>query len=85
MGAIKREMNNVKWFFAAVGYQCGIAWVVALWVYQFFGLLTGEVAFGFFTILALALFVAFLWLLLRPNKWAGKTESVRAVEAEAMA
>lgn len=85
MGAIKREMNNVKWFFAAVGYQCGIAWVVALWVYQFFGLLTGEVAFGFFTILALVLFVAFLWLLLRPNKWAGKTESVRAVEAEAMA
>lgn len=85
MGAIKREMNNVKWFFAAIGYQCGIAWVVALWVYQFFGLLTGEVTFGIFTIVALALFVAFLWLLLRPNKWAGKVESVRAVEAEAMA
>ncbi len=85
MGAIKREMNNVKWFFAAVGYQCGIAWVVALWIYQFFGLLTGEVAFGIFTVIALALFIAFLWLLFRPNKWAGKTESVRAVEAEAAA
>ena len=85
MGAIKREMNNVKWFFAAVGYQCGIAWVVALWVYQFFGLLTGEVTFGIFTVIALALFIAFLWLLVRPNKWAGKAESVRAVEAEAVA
>lgn len=85
MGAIKREMNNVKWFFAAVGYQCGIAWVVALWIYQFFGLLTGEVAFGIFTVIALALFIAFLWLLFRPNKWAGKKQSVRAVEAEAAA
>ena len=83
MGAIKREMNNTKWFFAAIGYQCGIAWVVALWVYQFFGLLTGEVTFGIFTVIALVLFVAFLWLLFRPNKWQGKVESVRAVAAEA--
>ena len=83
IGAIKREMNNAKWFFAAIGYQCGIAWVVALWVYQFFGLLTGEVTFGIFTVIALVLFVAFLWLLFRPNKWQGKVESVRAVAAEA--
>lgn len=83
MGAIKREMNNTKWFFAAIGYQCGIAWVVALWIYQFFGLLTGEVTFGIFTVIALVLFVAFLWLLFRPNKWQGKVESVRAVAAEA--
>lgn len=82
MGAIKREMNNRKWFWAAVGYQCGIAWVVALWIYQFVGVLTGEVAFGVFTVVAIILFVAFLWLLFRPNKWQNKAASVRAVDAE---
>lgn len=82
MGAIKREMNNRKWFWAAVGYQCGIAWVVALWIYQFVGVLTGEVAFGVFTVVAIILFVAFLWLLFRPNKWQNKAVSVRAVDAE---
>lgn len=82
MGAIKREMNNTKWFFAAVGYQCGIAWVVALWVYQFAGLATGLVTFNVFTVVAILLFAAFLWLLLRPNKWEGKQETVRAVEVE---
>ena len=46
MGAIKREMNNRKWFWAAIGYQCGLAWVVALWIYQIGGMITGEVAFG---------------------------------------
>ncbi len=80
MGAIKREMNNPKWFFAAIGYQCGIAWVVSLWIYQFAGLLTGEVVFNLFTVVALALFVAFLWLLFRPNKWQNN-KSVRAVDA----
>ena len=83
MGAIKREMNNRKWFWAAIGYQCGIAWVVALWINQFAGVLTGTVSFGVFTVIAIALFVAFLWLLFRPNKWQGKAQSVRAVDAEA--
>lgn len=80
MGAIKREMNNVKWFFAAIGYQCGIAWVVSLWIYQFAGLLTGEVAFNLFTVVALALFIAFLWLLFRPNTRRGN-KAARAVDA----
>ena len=79
MGAIKREMNNTKWFFAAIGYQCGIAWVVSLWIYQFAGLAVGEVSFNVFTVLAIATFVAFLWLLFRPNKWQGKA-AVRAVD-----
>lgn len=83
MGAIKREMNNAKWFWAAIGYQCGIAWVVALWIYQFVGLATGEVSFGIFTVIAAAFFIAFLWLLFRPNKWKGvQAESaVRSVDA----
>ena len=79
MGAIKREMNNTKWFFAAIGYQCGIAWVVSLWIYQFAGLVVGEVSFNVFTVLAIATFIAFLWLLFRPNKWQGKA-AVRAVD-----
>ena len=79
MGAIKREMNNIKWFFAAIGYQCGIAWVVSLWIYQFAGLAVGEVSFNVFTVLAIATFIAFLWLLFRPNKWQGKA-AVRAVD-----
>ena len=79
MGAIKREMNNIKWFFAAIGYQCGIAWVVSLWIYQFAGLAVGEVSFNVFTVLAIATFIAFLWLLFRPNKWRGKA-AVRAVD-----
>lgn len=79
MGAIKREMNNTKWFFAAIGYQCGIAWVVSLWIYQFAGLAVGEVSFNVFTVLAIATFIAFLWLLFRPNRWQGKA-AVRAVD-----
>ena len=79
MGAIKREMNNIKWFFAAIGYQCGIAWVVSLWIYQFAGLAVGEVSFNVFTVLPIATFIAFLWLLFRPNKWQGKA-AVRAVD-----
>lgn len=79
MGAIKREMNNTKWFFAAIGYQCGIAWVVSLWIYQFAALAVGEVSFNVFTVLAIATFIAFLWLLFRPNRWQGKA-AVRAVD-----
>lgn len=80
MGAIKREMNNTKWFFAAIGYQCGIAWIVSLWIYQFAALVVGEIAPNVFTVVALATFIAFLWLLFRPNKWQNK-EAVRAVDA----
>lgn len=82
MGAIKREMNNRKWFWAAIGYQCGIAWVVALWIYQFGGLLTGEVGFSFFTVLAITLFGAFLWLLLRPRKRAESVQGGLAMKPE---
>ena len=46
MGAIKREMNNVKWALGAIGYMCGFAYVVSLIVFQLGGLVTGEAAFG---------------------------------------
>lgn len=81
MGAIKREMNNRKWFWAAIGYQCGLAWVVALWIYQIGGLITGEVAFGPFAILAILLAIGFIYLLFRKNKYKGKVESISSVAA----
>jgi ferrous iron transport protein B len=64
MGAIKREMNNAKWFWAAIGYQCGLAYVAALCAYQFGMLLTGS--FGIGTAVAFLLAAGFLCLLLRP-------------------
>lgn len=69
MGAIKREMNNIKWFFAAIGYQCGLAWCVACVIFQIGGLVTGEVGFNFFTMVAIGLIAAFIYLLFRPNKY----------------
>lgn len=81
MGAIKREMNNRKWFWAAIGYQCGLAWVVALWIYQIGGLITGEVAFGPFAVLAILLAIGFIYLLFRKNKYKGKVESISSVAA----
>ena len=67
MGAIKREMNNGKWFWFAIGYQCGLAYVVALCIYQIGTLLTGGV-FSFWTIVAFVLVIGFLYMLFRPYK-----------------
>ena len=69
MGAIKREMNNAKWFWAAIGYQCGLAWCVAFVIYQLAGLALGEVTFSLFSVIALAMVVVFFYLLFRPNPW----------------
>ncbi len=65
MGAIKREMNNTKWFWFAIGYQCALAWVVSLCIFQIGGLFTGAVSFGFGTIVAVAFIAVFIWLLFR--------------------
>ena len=62
MGAIKREMNNAKWFWFAIGYQCGLAYVVSLCIYQIGTLLTGG-GFGIGTVVAFVLVAAFLYLL----------------------
>ncbi|MCD8019288.1 MAG: ferrous iron transporter B [Clostridiales bacterium] len=77
MGAIKREMNNTKWFWIAIGYQCGLAYLVSLVVYRIVGLFTGECGFGIFTIIAIAIIVGFLYLLFRPYKQ-GQTASAAA-------
>ena len=67
MGAIRREMNNAKWTMAAIGYMCLFAYVSALIVYQLVGLAIGEVAFNFWTIVALALLIGVIYLLFRPG------------------
>ena len=74
MGAIKREMNNGKWTAIAIGYMCALAYCAALVVYQLGGLITGEIGFNFFTIVAAVVLVAFIYLLVRPNKYAGNNE-----------
>ena len=62
MGAIKREMNNRKWFWFAIGYQTLLAYVVSLCVYQIGMLIYGS-GFGFLTVVAFALIIAFVYLL----------------------
>ena len=74
MGAIKREMNNGKWTAFAIGYMCALAYCAALVVYQLGGLITGEVHFGLFTVVAVVVLAAFLYLLVRPNKYANNNE-----------
>ncbi|MCI2000293.1 MAG: ferrous iron transport protein B [Clostridia bacterium] len=67
MGAIKREMNNTKWFFFAVGYQTIFAYVVSLCVYQIGSLFAGG-SFGIGTVVAILLIVFFIYMLVRPYK-----------------
>ena len=74
MGAIKREMNNGKWTAAAIGYMCLLAYCTSLVVYQIGGLITGEVAFNFFTVVAAAILALAIWLLVRPNKYENVNE-----------
>ena len=68
MGAIKREMNNAKWFWFAIGYQCGLAYLVGLCIFQIGGLFTGAATFGFWTIVAIAIIIGFIYMLFRPYK-----------------
>ena len=71
MGAIKREMNNTRWFFIAIGYQCGLAYLVSLCIYQIGTWITTG-AFGIGTVVALVIIALFIWLLVRPYKQDGK-------------
>ena len=68
MGAIKREMNSAKWFWFAIGYQCGLAYLVSLCIFQIGGLFTGAATFGFWTIVAIAIIIVFIYMLVRPYK-----------------
>lgn len=67
MGAIKREMNNTKWFWFAIGYQCLLAYLVALCIFQFGTLFTGG-GFGIGTVAAIVILIGFLYMLFCPYK-----------------
>lgn len=67
IGAIKREMNNAKWTWFAIGYQCVLAYAVALCINQFGTLATGG-GFGIGVIAAVLIVAGFVYLLVRPYK-----------------
>lgn len=79
MGAIKREMNNTKWFWIAIGYQCGFAYVCSLIVYQLGSLFNGG-SFGFGTIVGFILLIGLIYLLVRPSKESDSAEVEFAVK-----
>lgn len=79
MGAIKREMNNTKWFWIAIGYQCGFAYVCSLIVYQLGSLINGG-SFSFGTIVGFILLIGLIYLLVRPSKESDTAEVEFAVK-----
>ena len=66
MGAIKREMNNTKWFWIAIGYQTGLAYLVSLCIFQIGTLITTG-SFGIGTVAAFIIVALFIFLLVRPQ------------------
>lgn len=83
MGAIKREMNNAKWTAFAIGYMCVFAYCVALMVYQFGGLFTGEVTFGLGTVAAILVLALMIYLLFRKPAAADDTADLRRMSVQA--
>ncbi len=71
IGAIKREMNNGKWTWFAIGYQCGFAYLIALMINQFGGLFTGN-ANVIGVIVAVILLAGIIYMLCKPYKEATK-------------
>ena len=77
IGAIKREMNNARWTWFAIGYQCGFAYVIALMINQFGNAFTGRLnVLGL--IVALALLAGMIYMLFKPYKEATKRSTVKA-------
>ena len=83
MGAIRNQMDSGKWFAIAIGYECAFAWVIGLFINQFYNLLVlGQ--FGFWTIVAIVLLVAMLFQIFRPmpkHAWTDEDETNTASAA----
>lgn len=73
MGAIKREMNNIRWFWIAVGYQSVFAYLVSLCIYQF-GIFFSGGGFRVGTAVAVFVLTGMLYLLFRPYKESGRVK-----------
>ena len=65
MGAIRREMGNMKWTVGTIAYMCGFAYVISMIVYQLAGLMLGEATLSVFTFIAVAALIALIYLLCR--------------------
>ena len=77
IGAIKREMNNAKWTWFAIGYQCGFAYAISLMINQFGNAFTGNLnIIGL--IFALAVLALMLYMLFKPYKEATRLSSKTA-------
>ena len=84
IGAIKREMNNAAWTWAAIGYMTVWAYALALIFYNIGGLLTGEIGFGFGTVAGIVLIVLLIYLLFRKGySPEGKVKTLTSVQARA--
>ena len=82
IGAIKREMNNAKWTWGTIGFQCLWAYIVSLIAYRIGGLITGEVGFGIWTVVAFAALAGIIYLLCRKGYQPDyRTRAVTSVEA----
>ena len=83
MGAIKREMNNGKWFAFAIGYQTLLGYVVGLIVYQIGSLFVSSIEVNIIgVIVALLLVAAIVYLLVRPaSKNGGKVAAKASIQA----
>lgn len=82
IGTIRRQMASAKWTWAAIGYMCGFGWCVGLMFNQIGGLITGEVPFNVWTVVAFAVLAIMLFLLFRPTpKYSTKAEAGLATNA----
>ena len=70
IGAIKREMRDMKWTVATIVYMCAFAYAISMIVYQIVGLITGEAVFSIFTVIAVAILAILVYLTVRKNKYA---------------
>lgn len=70
IGAIRREMNDMKWTVATIAYMCAFAYAISMIIYQLIGLVTGEAQFSVFTIAAAAVLAGLVYLTVRKNKYA---------------
>ena len=71
IGAIRREMNNARWTWFAIGYQCGFAYAIALMIHQFGNAFTGNLnVLGL--IVALAILVGMIYMIFKPYREATK-------------
>ena len=83
MGTIRNQMDSGKWTAIAIGYECAFAWVIGLFINQFYNLLVlGQ--FGFWTVVAIVLLVAMLFQIFRPmpkHAWTDEDETNTASAA----